>query len=243
MVETCEIAIVIPVFNERDTIAKVLSDIDRELTEPATVYLIADSHADNTIPAARLVEKELNTKISIIIQNHSRGPASAIKLGIESSNEKYIVFMTADDSDDARDIPLLVSLLRSGTSVACASRYAHGGRHIGGPRIKHFLSWLAGWFTRHVMNVRTCDPTNLFKAATKDFLDLITIESKFGFTIGLELVGKANRHSKLISEIPTVWVERVLGVSSFKMFKWLPTYIYWFLRLIVSSVMKSRTSL
>lgn len=243
MAEPCEIAIVIPVFNERNTISKVLSDIDRALTEPATIYLIADSHADNTIPAARFVEKELNTKISIIIQDRGRGPASAIKLGIESSKEKYIVFMTADDSDDARDIPLLISLLRSGTSVACASRYAQGGRHIGGPRTKHFLSWLAGWFTRNVMKIRTCDPTNLYKAATKDFLDLITIESKFGFTIGLELVGKANRHSKLISEIPTVWVERVLGASSFKMLKWLPTYIYWFLRLIISSMMFGRKTL
>ena len=234
MADSCEIAIIIPVFNEQDTIAKVLTDIDRSLVEPAMVYLVADSSSDPTIPAAKLAAKELATPISIIIQEGARGPAFAIKLGIESSKEKFIIFMTADDSDDARDIPLLISSLKMGASVVCASRYAKGGQHIGGPKVKYFLSWLAGRIVRYIKRLKTCDPTNLFKAVTRDFLDSITIESKFGFTLGLELVGKANIGSYSISEIPTIWHERTVGISSFKTLKWLPTYIYWFLRLIFS---------
>jgi hypothetical protein len=65
-------------------------------------------------------------------------------------------------------------------------------------------------------------------------LDGIKIESKYGFTLGLELLGKANVASYPIVEIPTVWNERTVGASSFKTLKWLPTYIYWFLRLILS---------
>lgn len=234
MADSCEIAIIIPVFNEQDTIARVLTDIDRSLVEPAVVYLIADSSSDPTIPAAELAAKELATPIRFIIQNGARGPASAIKLGIESSKEKFVVFMTADDSDDARDIPVLISSLRMGASVVCASRYAKGGQHIGGPKVKYFLSWLAGRIVRYIKRLKTCDPTNLFKAVTRDFLDNITIESKFGFTLGLELVGKANIGSYSIVEIPTIWNERTVGASSFKTLKWLPTYLYWFLRLIFS---------
>lgn len=234
MADRCEIAIIIPVFNEQDTIAKVLRDIDRSLIEPAIVYLIADIASDPTIPAAELIARRLVTQVRILIQNGARGPASAIKLGIDSSEEKLIVFMTADDSDDARDIPLLISALRSGAAVACASRYTKGGEHIGGPKLKHFLSRLAGRIVRHIKRLNTCDPTNLFKAVTRDFLDNVTIESKFGFTLGLELVGKANIGSYSIVEVPTIWHERTMGASSFKTLKWLPTYTYWFLRLIIS---------
>lgn len=234
MADRCEIAIIIPVFNEQDTIGKVLTDIDRSLVEPAIVYLIADTASDSTIPAAELAAKELATQVRFIIQDGARGPASAIKLGIDSSKEQFTVFMTADDSDDARDIPLLISALKSGAAVACASRYAKGGKHIGGPKLKYFLSWLAGRIVRYVKRLNTCDPTNLYKAVTRDFLDNITIESKFGFTLGLELVGKANIASYSIVEIPTIWHERTVGTSSFKILKWLPTYSYWFLRLIFS---------
>lgn len=234
MADSCEIAIIIPVFNEQDTIARVLTDIDRSLVEPAIVYLIADTSSDPTIPEAERVAREIATPVRIIIQNGARGPASAIKLGIESSKEKFVVFMTADDSDDARDIPLLISSLKMGASVVCASRYAKGGQHLGGPKVKYFLSWLAGRIVRYIKRLKTCDPTNLFKAVTRDFLDNITIESKFGFTLGLELVGKANVGSYSISEIPTIWHERTVGASSFKTLKWLPTYVYWFLRLIFS---------
>jgi glycosyltransferase involved in cell wall biosynthesis len=231
---TCDIAIIMPVFNEQDTISKVLRDIDDSLMEPAIVYLIADTSDDPTILAAEAAAVGLGTQIRLIIQNGGQGPASAIKCGIESSSEKYIVFMTADDSDDARDVPLLISSLKAGATLVCASRYAKGGQHIGGPRLKHFLSWMAGQIVYRFKGLNTCDPTNLFKAVQREFLDDISIDSKFGFTLGIELVGKANVASQSIVEIPTIWHERIVGASSFKTLKWLPTYIYWFLRLIFS---------
>ena len=234
MTGNCEIAIIIPIFNEQDIIGKVLKDIDSSVNEPTIVYLIADTLSDPTIPAAKLAADEMAILVRIISQDGAKGPASAIKLGIESSREKFIIFMTADDSDDARDIPLLLSTLRTGASVVCASRYVKGGQHIGGPKLKHFLSWLAGRIVRYIKRLNTCDATNLYKGVTRDFLDKITIESKFGFTLGLELLAKANVASSKIVEIPTIWHERAVGASSFKTLKWLPTYIYWFFRLIFS---------
>ena len=54
MADKSEIAIIIPVFKEQDTIAKVLGDIDHSLREPATVYLIADN-----LPNAKRVQEVL----------------------------------------------------------------------------------------------------------------------------------------------------------------------------------------
>lgn len=223
-----------PVFNEQETIEKVLNSIESSLNEPAVVYLVGDNHLEPTFDVAREVSKELSIKVCCIVQEKEIGPASAIKLGIKLSTEKYIVLLTADDSDDAGDIPKLLSELRNGATLACASRYSLGGQHLGGPRLKFVLSKLAGLIAKQFRQLATSDPTNLFKAVNRNFIESIEIESKKGFTIGLELVGKVNSHKLTISEIPTVWRERREGISNFKIFRWLPTYIYWFLRLLFS---------
>ena len=82
MADKSEIAIIIPVFKEQDTIAKVLGDIDHSLREPATVYLIADFATDPTISAAETAAADLSVQVRFIFQNDARGPALAIKLGI-----------------------------------------------------------------------------------------------------------------------------------------------------------------
>ena len=181
-----DIAIIIPVFQESKSIGKVLTEIENSILAPTRVYLIADDSSDPTLSAAIQVANRMSLSLVTLVQDELRGPANAIKLGIKLSDEKYVIFMTGDDSDNPRDIP-------------------------------------------------TCDPTNLYKATTRDFLNGITIESKFGFTIGLEFVGKANSKKMKITEIPTVWNERKLGFTTFKLIKWLPSYIYWFLRIVFPS--------
>jgi len=230
-----DIAIIIPVFQESKSIGKVLTEIDNSILDPTRVYLIADDSSDPTLSVAKEVANGMSLSLVTLVQNELRGPANAIKLGIELSEEKYVIFMTGDDSDNPRDIPKLIAELTAGSAVVCASRYAKGGKHIGGPFFKHLLSRFAGKISNLVFIVPTCDPTNLYKATTRDFLNEITIESKFGFTIGLEIVGKANSKKMKITEIPTVWNERKLGNTTFKLIKWLPSYIYWFLRIVFPS--------
>ena len=98
---------------------------------------------------------------------------------------------------------------------------------MGGPPFKQLLSRLAGlslyWFAR----VGTRDATNSFKAYSIDFVRTVGIESDTGFEIGLELVAKARRLRLPTAEIPTIWLERAEGVSSFKVVKWLPRYLRW----------------
>jgi len=234
VVNQCQVAIIIPVFFEHETISKVLTDINDALTEKARVYLIADSESDPTLDVARVASKGHSYQLSCLVQNGAAGPTEAIKLGLNIAREPFLVLMTGDDSDSPRDIPRLISILRNGADLAVASRYTKGGQHLNGPALKHFLSWLAGWLLKTLKGIGTNDPTNLYKAVSRDFLSKITIESRYGFTLGLELVAKVNSFGGLIMEAPTIWQERTTGHSNFKMFRWLPTYLYWFIRVLRS---------
>lgn len=238
--EEKQIGIVIPVFHEEQTIKTVLLGLQNLNLPRVRVYVVADSNTDPTLAAVESFKAESTLDIRVLVQVSSSGPASALMLGIKESREDFMVFVTGDDSDNPNDIPALVRILQEGYVVASASRYARGGRHVGGPKLKHALSRLAGYISFFLLRTGTSDPTNLFKAVRRDFLESVIIESRQGFTIGIELVTKSQIYSRLANkETPTIWNERSLGHSNFEFFRWLPSYIYWFIRLIQNSVRRN----
>ena len=81
--------------------------------------------------------------------------------------------------------------------------------------LKYFLSKYAGVLLYYLFRIGTKDPTNMFKAYDKTFLKQVVIESKNGFTLGLEMVVKAKLNKKPIGEVPTIWIDRTHGESKF----------------------------
>jgi len=57
----------------------------------------------------------------------------------------------------------------------------------------------------------------------------IGIESRGEFEIGMEIVVKAFLKGYKITEVPSTWQDRTAGKSRFKLLKWLPRYIRWYL--------------
>lgn len=227
------ISIIIPIFEEQESIERVLIKLQEVIGSNGKVYLVADNESDSTIFQVKKFMSKSPLSIEVLIQYPNTGPAKAITFGIENSVEPFVIFMTADDSDDVEDIPKLVDLLTQGFCLISASRYMKLGKHIGGPVVKHALSRIAGITSKFILRSGTSDPTNLFKGVNRNFLSSIEIESEFGFTIGLELVAKAQTYqSRGVSEIPTIWKERVAGESTFRFLRWLPSYFYWYCRLI-----------
>ena len=83
------------------------------------------------------------------------------------------------------------------------------------------------------------DPTNSFKAYSREFVRLVRIESRSGFEIGIELVSKAHRLRLPIAEIPTIWLDRTDGNSKFLLAKWAPKYLRWFFNCFAPKISKS----
>jgi dolichol-phosphate mannosyltransferase len=221
-------SIIIPAFNESNTIQKTLRNLNQVSNLKLEIVVVVDSLDDNTISSVSLFERN-NHEVRVLVQDFGPGPANAIRYGLRAASSRCLVIMMADGSDDVRSIPELANLIGRGVSVACASRYMPGGQQIGGPRLKKFLSKGAGQFLYLFAGIGTHDPTNSFKAYSRDFIESIQIESRSGFEVGIELVAKAHILRKPIAEIPTIWLDRMDGVSNFKMTKWIPKYLRWFL--------------
>jgi hypothetical protein len=87
---------------------------------------------------------------------------------------------------------------------------------------------LAGKSLYRLARVGTRDATNSFKAYATDFVREVGIESRHGFEIGLELTAKARRLRRPVAEMPTIWLERQLGESRFRVIEWTPHYLRWY---------------
>ena len=144
------------------------------------------------------------------------------------SHAPTVVVTMADGSDDPRQIDALTELVERGVVVAAGSRYMAGGQQIGGPRLKRMLSRIAGTSLHLFASIGTRDATNSFKAYNADFVREVTIQSRDGFEIGLELTAKARRARLPVAELPTIWLDRTTGQSNFQLRSWIPKYLRWY---------------
>jgi hypothetical protein len=90
------------------------------------------------------------------------------------------------------------------------------------------LSKAAGRSLGTFGRVGTRDATNSFKAFSTEFVREVGVDSRSGFEIGLELTAKARRLRRPVAEVPTIWLDRTLGVSNFQLAGWIPRYLRWY---------------
>jgi glycosyltransferase involved in cell wall biosynthesis len=220
-------SIVVPALNEGDQIAIFLERLEEAVQLPVEVLVVVDTPTDTTLEGLQDYSAK-KLQIRGVVSTLPKGPANAIRHGIATSSSDVVVITMADGSDDPRVIDDLIRLVERGCAVASASRYMAGGQQIGGPRFKKLLSKNASRALWLVLGVGTHDSTNSFKAYSKGFISEVGIESDKGFEVGLELVAKAHRHRKMIAEVPTIWIDRMVGESNFQLRRWLPQYLRWF---------------
>jgi dolichol-phosphate mannosyltransferase len=221
------ISVVIPAYNEGSSIVAVLDRIFDAVESECEILVVVDFEADTTVPVLRAYS-EREPRLRTLVSTYGRGPANAIRYGIDQVKNPVVVVTMADGSDDPRQIDALARLVDRGVVVAAASRYSPGGQQVGGPLFKSLLSRAAGRSLGTLGRVGTRDATNSFKAYSTDFIREVGIDSRSGFEIGLELTAKARRLRRPVAEVPTIWLDRTMGESNFKLRAWIPRYLRWY---------------
>ena len=222
-----ELSIVVPVFNEGEGVEPVLRALASGVRTTHEILVVYDFDGDTTVPVVARLRGELPA-----IRGHrndlGRGVLNAMKAGIAASQGRYILVSMADGSDEPAIVDAMVELARGGADIVAASRYVRGGHQVGGPRMKRLLSRAAGLSLHWLGGVAVHDATNNFKLYSRRFLDSVSIESTAGFELALELTVKAAAARRPMAEVPTTWRDRTAGESHFRLRKWLPHYLRWY---------------
>ncbi len=227
--EVPALSVVVPVYNEGENVVPTLRGlVEKTHVRPLEVLVVHDFDEDTTVAVVRRLQAEL-PELRLHHNTLGRGVLNAMKSGLRAARAPFVLITMGDASDDPADIDPMYALARGGADVVAGSRYMRGGRQVGGPLLKRTMSRAAGLSLHWLGGLPVHDATSNFRLYSKRLLNQVTIESKGGFELGLELTVKAYRLGLRVAEVPTTWRDRTAGQSRFKLWQWLPRYLhgYW----------------
>ena len=147
---TPRVSVVIPVYNEGEAIVAVPRP-DPARGDAAGGGAHRARHARGHHRPVRPGDRRGATRACARCSTRTaRGPANAIRFGIDAARAPVAVVTMADGCDDPRQIDDLARLVDRGVVVAAASRYMPGGQQVGGPRFKRIAVALGGAQPAHL---------------------------------------------------------------------------------------------
>ena len=226
--------ILIPVFNEDETIVKTIENIFSAVKYDYKIIICYDYDED---PTLKIIKESFphNSKI-VFVKNFAQGFNNALISGFKSSTAKAVLVFMADDHINHNIINLCYEKFTEGYQVVCPSRFIKGGKMTGNPFLKGIITKLVSFFLFNFTSFPIKDSTNSFRLFSKELINKVKIESNKGFTLSLELTAKAHRLGYKITEIPTIWVERNKGKSRFKLFSFILPYTKWLYYIVKTSI-------
>ena len=111
------ISVVIPTFNEQDSLIELSNSLERVLSREAKnnyeVLFIDDGSTDSTFSVMKEINKK-NPKFKAIRFRRNYGKSAALSVGFKAAKGAVIITMDADLQDDPLEIPNLMSKIREG---------------------------------------------------------------------------------------------------------------------------------
>ncbi|NTW40859.1 MAG: glycosyltransferase family 2 protein, partial [Cellulomonadaceae bacterium] len=155
-----DLLIVVPAWNEEETIASVLAEIAREVPE-ADVLVVSDGSRDRTAHVVRAAG------LPVLDLPFNLGVGGAMRAGFRYAVRKgyrVVVQVDADGQHNPADVPRLVRALDAESAdIAIAARFAGSESYkIRGPR-RWAMRVLSGTISR-IAGTRLADTTSGFKA-------------------------------------------------------------------------------
>ncbi|MDE1820488.1 MAG: polyprenol monophosphomannose synthase [Euryarchaeota archaeon] len=211
-----DVTVVVPTFNERESIAplvRALEAVLNPLPYRTEIVVVDDASPDGTAEVVRRLPTRVPTRI--IVRHHDKGLASAVLTGVSAAKGRVCLVMDADGSHPPDMAPALIETVLEGRAeMVLASRYAPGGTtDQGWPSARRLMSRVATWLARPLTSVH--DPMTGFFALDSRILSRGDL-SPIGYKIGLEFLVRCRPHPVL--EVPFVFRDRRVGNSkmSFK---------------------------
>ena len=194
-----KISVVIPVYNEVDTIEEILSRVSQVPIEKEIV-VIDDCSVDGTRERLKkIVEDKENLRV--IYHNRNKGKGAALRTGFESVTGDIVIIQDADLEYDPSEYPKLLEPISDGRADV-----VYGSRFIGGPhRVLFFWHYVGNklltLLSNALTNLNLTDMETCYKVFKRQVLNDINLKSnRFGFEP--EFTAKVAKKRFRIYEVP-----------------------------------------
>ena len=218
--------IVIPTYNERDNISRlvpVLMDLAQKTTTwRLEVLVVDDTSPDKTYEVVQTLQKKY-PRLHLLLNKEKSGLGGAYLKGITHAFTKLgadaIFEFDADFSHDPSRIPAFLAKLDEGYDFVIGGRYKDGGSiDPSWPFLRKFYSVVGNLVIMFVLtDFRIRDWTSGYRAIRKKtFMQVVPElkEGRFsGYTWQIGLLNKSRKTGARIVEVPIHFIDRQVGES------------------------------
>jgi glycosyltransferase involved in cell wall biosynthesis len=175
-----KLSIVMPIFNEAETIEEIVTRVQAVPLEKELI-LVDDCSTDGT--RAKLLTLDSKSGVKVIYHDRNRGKGAALRTGFAAATGDFVIAQDADLEYDPQEYPkLLQPILEGKADVVYGSRFKGGNadrvlclRQFVGNR---FLTLLSNYFT----NLNLTDMETCYKVFRREIIqNMCTAEDRFGF--------------------------------------------------------------
>lgn len=189
--------IIIPAYNEQETIGEVLKKLPRQINHNVIVHsvVIDDGSQDKT----RFIAEK---KTRVISHALNRGLGAALATGFAYARLKkydYVVTFDADGQHDPKDIPRLLNpLIESKADIVIGSRLGTRGQM---PLLRRLINWSSNIFTWLLFTIWTTDSQSGFRAFNHKAIEELKIKSQ-RMEVSSEIFKEIKRLQLTLKEVP-----------------------------------------
>ena len=223
------VSILMPVRNEGINLKIMLKILRAVLEVDHEVLVICDDLADESIPIVVAMQSEY-PNLRFIHNQSGRGVTHAIRAGVEAASGDYVLIFAADEVGPVLAIEDMLALMREGVDFVSCTRYAYGGRRLGGSLIGGMLSRAANLLFHRVCGCALTDATTGIKMMRREVFSRLDLTARpIGWAVAFEMSIKAQLAGLRLGEVPIISIDRLYGgQSTFRLGSWTGEYLRWF---------------
>ena len=212
MSQAPKLSVVIPVFNERQTIEEIVRRV-RAVPIGKEILVVDDGSRDGTreilerLASSGSGSTGAETDLRVFFQDKNLGKGAALRRGFQEARGEILIVQDADLEYDPTDFQQLLAPIESGVADV-----VYGSRFLGGPhRVLYFWHYVGNKFlttlSDMVTNLNLTDVWTCYKAFRRVALEQLDLrENRFGFE--QEITCKVARRGWRVYEVPISYFGR-----------------------------------
>ena len=204
----CDISVIVPSFNEADSIPELLDRIHASITGMGRTYevwIVDDGSTDGTFAAAAAVAGRRAEAHAIqFTRNH--GKAAALQAGFDAAAGDIVITMDADLQDDPAEIPDLVARIEQGWDLVSGWKQDRKDSFI-----KNQTSKIFNGVTSLATGLRLHDFNCGLKAYRREVIETVKVYGEMHRYIP----ALAHREGFRVTEMPVRHHKRTHGITKY----------------------------
>jgi len=211
MTTTTSLTLFFPMYNEKETIERVVSkalDVLETLADDHEVVIVDDASDDGSEQIADRLARQY-PQVRVVRHAHNMGYGAALRTGLQSATKELVFYTDSDEPVDLWEIERALALIAPVVDLVVGYRI----KRYDTPR-RFVYSKVYNLLCHLLFGIRVRDVNFSFKLVRRQVLQRVHLSAGSTFIDG-ELLAEAARYGYQVVEIPVEYLPRRSGKSSF----------------------------